>query len=165
MSETLLTSPLCVSDRVGLDHLASLLHDETCEVDAIEFRAEDGVLVLPFRRQFYEGAERVIQILDDRTIVEKAWMRSRVTLHNVQGWEKHDDADIGDFSFTDWSYARGLLSIYFAQSLTINVNVSGVNAVMEDLGFNGYARIERLSSGSEASSSQVFTAPASENAA
>jgi hypothetical protein len=165
MSESLLASPVRATDRDALDWLASLLHDETCEVDAIAFSVEEQRLTLPFRRQFHDGPERPILIEPERTVIEKPWMRSRLTLHRVEGWEKRDDPEIGDYSFNDWSYTRGVLTIYFAESLTIIVAMRGIDVLLEDIGFDGYARIERYSSGSEASSHAVYNSHTSEDGA
>lgn len=156
MSETLLTQAIRVTDRGGLDGLASLLHDESCDVDAIEFQPGEGLLMLPFRRQFHEGDERVIYADETKKVVEKSWMRSKVTLRHARGWTKHDDPEIGVYSFNDWAYENGQLSIYFHEALTITVELQALDITVEDLGFDGLARIERYATGSEASSSRVY---------
>lgn len=156
MTFGLLTQPLHAQDAAKLDEIATLLHDETCGVDDATWDVNSRTLVLPFRRQFHGGEERVLTAGAVSTVYEKDWMRSEVLVRNVSGWEKFDDQGIGDYSFNDWEFKDHKLTIVFCEALVLTIGVSDLDITMIDLGFRGKARIERFAGSSEVTTSRVF---------
>jgi hypothetical protein len=156
MAFGLLNQPIRAQDVGTLDEIGALLHDETCGVDDLVWDEAKKTLLLPFRRQFHGGEERVLTSGPMSTVYEKHWMRSEVLVRNVLAWEKFDDQGIGDYSFNEWSLDGDRLTIAFCEALVMTIEVSQLDITMTDLGFNGRARIERFIGGAEASTGQVF---------
>ena len=156
MTYGLLTHPLHAKDARTLDEMGDLLHDETCGVDDLVWNEGAKTLLLPFRRQFHDGEERVLTAGVLSKVYEKDWMRSEVLVRSVSAWEKFDDQGIGDYSFNEWSFEGDKITIAFCEALVMTIQVSELDVTMTDLGFSGRARIERFVGGAESSSSQVF---------
>ena len=136
--------------------IGQLLHDETIQVDDAHYDMERNELNFPVRRQFHGGYETSLQTESEWTVYEKDWMRSLLTIRGVVGWEKHDDQEIGDYTFDDWALDGETLTIVLHQRMTISVRIFALDILLTDLGYAGKARIERKGNGTEISSGTVY---------
>jgi hypothetical protein len=156
MAYGLLDRLMEAQDAATFDAMGSLLHDETCSVDDAVWNQSARTLLLPFRRQFHGGTERVVETNALSTIYEKQWMRSEVLVRHVSTWQKHQDQGIGEYSFNEWAFDGRKITIEFCQALVVTIAVDRLEITMADLGFSGKARIKRFRGGAEASSGEVF---------
>ncbi len=152
----LLNEPIVARDLESLDSIGSLLHDETAELDEAIFDQANSELILPFRRQFHGGLERMIKKTVFGTIYEKEWMRSEINIEGVESWSIEDDQEIGDYTFNELEWRDGMIILYFCECTSVLVHTRKIDVSMSDLGFRGKARIERSFKGSEISSHAIY---------
>ena len=155
MTNGILKSPLFIDDHEQINELNFLLHDETAEIDDLDYSIEKSLVAIPCRRQFHGGDEVEISRCGDCIVYEKVWMRSLLTIHNVSCITKENDQGIGDYSVARIQCEPGLITLICSEELVIRFSVSSLAITFSDIGFCGRARIERKSTGAECSSSKV----------
>ena len=79
-----------------------------------------------------------------------------VTIGHVERWTKHDDQEIGDYTFNDWALVGSTVTIYFCEALVIEIDVGQLEIRLVDVGFSGRARITRYPGGSQSTNSSVY---------
>ena len=137
---------LVVESPGQINDLNDLIHDEWFDVDHIKFDQKNKKVILPYRRKFHSGPAKTIRNWLIYTIKEKDVIRSELRIHNVIDFKMSDPEQLGRYTFNIAEYdpADSLLVIHGEPSIKINVAVSSLLIVSEDIEIAGKARISYL---------------------
>jgi len=154
--EGILKSPLRATDAETMELVESLLHDETFELDEVVDDRANGVVVIPVRRQFHDGPERVLKSGCAWTVYEKDWMRSELIIRRVESWRVEEDQGINTYTFCSWRVAARRLVAECNEVMKLIFEAGGIDVELRDLGFRGKARVKRGPLGVQLLSGEIY---------
>lgn len=134
MDYDFLDEPLRIIAAQDIHLINALLHDESAEIDDMNFDCEKRVLNIPVRRQIHSSDEVLIQSSKGSSVFAAYWTETNVIVRHVESYELQKDQGLMCYTFNNWAYSKNLLTIVFNESLVINIKVENLDIKIQDIG-------------------------------
>lgn len=137
---------LKITSLEQINDLNDLIHDEWFDVEQFHYDSENKKVILPYRRKFHDGPEKIIRSRLIYTLKEKDVISSQIQIHNVTKFEIEDQAQLGRYTFNVAEYDPPKSKIVFhcEPNLKIQIDVSELHVESEDIEVIGRAKISYL---------------------
>ena len=134
---------VAVTDAAGLSELTGFLHDEAFEVAEVTFDSKLEVVIIPLRRIFHGGPERVV----GKTLFcrkrEVEVLRALILIKHVKDAKTIDTEKIGAYTFVEVAFEAAASQLIFkaCPNLELKFTVSSLEIEYEEIQFAGKAVI------------------------